>query len=160
MICPQCGYDMGNKNKCLRCGYTVKAPIPADERKQDGEGKREEKDEVKVIDPANVYVTHPYGYDGYEDDFGAGFGAFGSPFSSLFDDLFGDPISDLLGGLFGINMGRPQQRNQRRSEEPPKKRRKQGPVIELNKDQVEIVDENGDPVDEKTGKKKDKRSGQ
>ncbi|MDE7107921.1 MAG: hypothetical protein K2O39_06310, partial [Clostridiales bacterium] len=72
MICPQCGYDMGNKNKCLRCGYEVKnlsVVVEKDEPK-----KEQEENNVIDIDPCNVFLTHPYGY---EDDFGTGFG---SPF--------------------------------------------------------------------------------
>lgn len=154
MICPQCGYDMGNKSRCLRCGYVSKNLTVYDDKSDDGKTnedkteepqKEEEKPDVKVIDPCNVYLTHPYGY---EDDSGSGFG-FGGPFGSLFDDLFGDPIGDLLGGLFGFDTGfsRRGARGATR-EEPPKKRRKQGPIVEMSKNDFEIVDDNGNPVDE------------
>ena len=152
MICPQCGYDMGTKSKCLRCGYTEKTLAVVDESKHDehkGSDEQKKNDgtpEVKVIDPCNVYLTHPYGYD----DYGSDYGAFGSPFSSLFDDLFGDPIGDLLGGLFGFDMGgshRAQARSSR--EEPQKRKRKQGPIVEMDKNDFEILDENGDPVEQK-----------
>ena len=133
MICPQCGYEMGNKNKCLRCGYEVKTlsvVVEKDEPKQ-------EREDVKVIDPCNVFLTHPYGY---EDDFGTGFGsAFDDPFVSLIDSLFGDPIGDLLGGLFGFetvhNAPPPQ------NDPPQPKRKKQGPVVVV--DDIEIIEPDG-----------------
>ncbi len=142
MICPQCGYDMGNKNKCIRCGYAVKTLAVVDEHASD-ENVREEHNETKVIDPCNVYLTHPYGY---EDDYDTGFGPFGSPFSSLFDDLFGDPISDLLGGLFGFDIGGSSRRSSVYEDESPKKKRKQGPVVEVR--DVEIIDDKASPQHE------------
>lgn len=148
MICPQCGYDMGNKNKCIRCGYTVKNLAVVDSHSQsdgsDGANehkKQNDEPETKVIDPCNVYLTHPYGY---EDD-GMDFGPFGgSPFSSLFDDLFGDPISDLLGGLFGFDVTGG--RSSAARNEPQKKPKKQGPIVEVKN--VEILDENNNPIKE------------
>lgn len=152
MICPQCGYDMGNKARCLRCGFVSKTLVVVDESKTDENDKtenakkNEEKPDVKVIDPCNVYLTHPYGY---EDDVGGGFG-FGGPFGSIFDELFGDPIGDLLGGLFGFDMGFSRRSSRAsRQEEPPKKRRKQGPIVEMSKNDFEIVDDDGNPIDEK-----------
>ena len=132
MICPECGYDMGNRNKCYRCGFEVKTLTVVDNAdKDESQNADEEKVETKVIDPCNVYITHPYGV---EDEV---FGSAGRGFSSLFDELFGDPISDLLGGLFGINL------NPRRSvfiDDPPpqpKKKRKEGPIIVV--DDIEII---------------------
>lgn len=140
MICPKCGYDIGNKSKCVRCGYEIKTLAVVDENNSNDEPKKEEKTETKVIDPCNVYLTHPYGY---EDDYDTGFGPGGDPFASLFDDLFGDPISDLLGGLFGINVnpfgGSSRRTYVRESEEPPKKKKKQGPIVEVN--DVEIIED-------------------
>lgn len=144
MICPQCGYDMGNKNRCLRCGYENTMPAVADEtEKEEPKKEKAKSDEPEVIeiDPCNVYLTHPYGYD---DDSGTGFGMRGDPFASLFDDFFGDPIGDLLGGLFGFDV-RP--RRSVRNEEPPKKRKKQGPVIDVDKKDVEILDADNNPID-------------
>ncbi|MDE6401692.1 MAG: hypothetical protein K2L54_03670, partial [Clostridiales bacterium] len=130
MICPQCGFDMGNKNKCIRCGHEVKTLAVVDERANDDEPKtEEEKTETKVIDPCNVYLTHPYGF---EDDDG-----FGDPFASLFGGLFGDPIGDLLGGLFGFDVS--PRRSVRYEEEQPKKKRKQGPIVEVS--DVEVIKE-------------------
>lgn len=136
MICPECGYDMGNRSKCYRCGYEVKTLTVVDSAndEEDTEKANEEKIETKVIDPCNVYITHPYGV---EDDV---FGDDGGAFTSLFDRLFGDPISDLLGGLFGINL------NPRRSvfmedPPPPPKKKKKGPIIVV--DDIEII-----PADE------------
>ena len=148
MICPQCGYDMGTRSKCLRCGYEEKTLVVVDEKdKSDSDEPKQEKEEkpdVKIIDPCNVYLTHPYGVD--DDSY-----SFGSPFASIFDDLFGDPIGDLLGGLFGINFGGGRVRQQRsRSEEPQKRRRKQGPIVEIDNADVEILDENNKPVKKKT----------
>lgn len=134
MICPQCGYDIGNKNKCVRCGFEVKTIAVVDNPKSEKAGN-DNTVETKVIDPCNVFLTHPYGYD---DDFGTGFGPFGDPFASLFDDIFGDPISDLLGGLFGINIGGTVRRTVVHEPEPPKKKKKQGPVIEVR--DVEIIE--------------------
>lgn len=139
MICPKCGYDIGNKSKCVRCGYEIKTLTVVDEKKNEDEPKKEGT-ETKVIDPCNVYLTHPYGY---EDDYDTGFGPGGDPFASLFDDLFGDPISDLLGGLFGINInpfgGASHRTYVRESEEPQKKKKKQGPIVEVN--DVEIIED-------------------
>ena len=130
MICPQCGYDMGNKNKCIRCGYEVKTLAVVDERADDEPKTEQEKTETKIIDPCNVYLTHPYGF---EDDDG-----FGDPFASLFGGLFGDPIGDLLGGLFGFDVS--PRRSAFYEEEPPKKKRKQGPIVEVS--DVEVISEN------------------
>lgn len=155
MICPQCGYDMGTRSRCLRCGYEEKTLAVIDDKESDSdepEQEKEEKPEVKVIDPCNVYLTHPYGV---EDDYFT----FGSPFSSIFDDLFGDPISDLLGGLFGINLGggraRPRQRGVQ--DEPQKRRRKQGPIVEIDNADVEIINDNDDPADGREQKNRDKQ---
>lgn len=141
MICPKCGYDMGKKYRCLRCGFEMTMPAVVDEDEQ-AESKEQEKKqdeiETKIIDPTNVYLTHPYGY---EDDYGTGFGPGGDPFASLFDDLFGDPIGDLLGGLFGININ--PRRTTIRREEPPKKRKKQGPIIEVSGNDVEVISPDG-----------------
>ncbi|MBD5132769.1 MAG: hypothetical protein HDT28_09345 [Clostridiales bacterium] len=129
MICPQCGYDMGKKNKCIRCGYEASELTVFDEKEQAEREKEREQSETKVIDPCNVYLTHPYGYDEYDSDFGMG-----DPFGSLFGSLFGDPIGDLLGGLFGFDV-RPQRQVH---EQPTKKGKKQGPVVEVR--DVEMVD--------------------
>lgn len=135
MICPQCGYDMGNKNKCLRCGYEVKTLTVVSEEEQKKREEKEEDDTI-VIDPMNVFLTHPYGY---EDDFGTGYGApIDDPFVSIIDSLFGgDPFADLLGGLFGF--GSPRHRVVH-EEPPPRKKKKQGPIIVV--DDIEIIDPN------------------
>lgn len=159
MICPHCGYDMGKKNKCLRCGYEANELAVVDDDKRD-ESVKEERSETKVIDPCNVFLTHPYGYDEYEDDIESS----GDPFGDLFNDLFGDPISDLLGGLFGFNVGGRPRRDERSQ---PKKGKKQGPVVEV--DDVELVDsaddepeiiykdidDGAEPVDKKTSQTED-----
>lgn len=135
MICPECGYDMGNRNKCYRCGFEAKTLVVVDDHEEEEPKKsKEEEVETKVIDPCNVYLTHPYGYEDYDV-----FGSSAGPFSSLFDELFGDPISDLLGGLFGINLN--PRRTVVREEPPPKPKRKQGPIIVV--DDIEII-----PADE------------
>lgn len=147
MECPRCGYDMQNKSKCLRCGYEVKTLATVDyaDEKNSQEKAHEEKIETKVIDPCNVYLTHPYGVDDDEMDVG-----FGGGFGSIFDMLFGDPISDLLGGIFGVDVGGPRRGSRRaQQEEPPKKKRKQGPVVDVSADEVEVLDENDNPVEKK-----------
>ncbi len=144
MICPKCGYDIGNKSKCVRCGYEIKTIAVVDENDKRDDGKKENI-ETKIIDPCNVYLTHPYGYD---DDYDTGYGPGGDPFASLFDDIFGDPISDLLGGLFGINLnpfGSARHSRVVEREESPKKKKKQGPIVEVN--DVEIIE---DPKPEKS----------
>lgn len=157
MICPICGYEMNKSSKCIRCGYIVKTLAVTDESKKKQD---EQKPETKVIDPCNVYLTHPYGYD---DGFGSGFGVFGGPFSSIFDELFGDPISDLLGGLFGIDVGmrggysRSGSHVTEQEHSPQQKRRKQGPIIEVR--DVEVLDNDGNPLNDKHGSKKDKHDG-
>lgn len=133
MICPQCGYDMGNKNKCIRCGYEAKNLVVVEQKDRQKDEPEKEETETKIIDPCNVYLTHPYGY---EDDFGTGFGPSGDPFVSIIDSLFGgDPIGDLLGGLFGFDMSPP--RSVHRDEPQPAKRKKQGPVVVV--DDVEVI---------------------
>ena len=156
MICPQCGYEMGNKSKCLRCGYEVKTlsvVTQKDENEQDAR-QQQEKPEVIDIDPCNVFLTHPYGY---EDDFGTGFGSpFDDPFVSIIDSLFGDPIGDLLGGLFGFDMSPPR----RHREEPlPPRKKKQGPIVVV--DDIEIIEpdkeyeEKADMEEQKTDERTD-----
>ena len=138
MICPHCGYDMGNKNKCLRCGYEVKDVAVSDGRERK-DGHKKDDPETIVIDPCNVYLTHPYGY---EDDDGVDY----DPFADLFGNLFNDPISDLLGGLFGFDLN-PFGRSSRRTvvDEPPPKKKKQGPIYVV--DDVEILDSHDRPVE-------------
>lgn len=134
MICPQCGYDMGNKNKCLRCGYEVKTLVPLSEE----ESKKREREQTKVIDPNNTYLTDEYGNPVDDDDDG-----YADPFSSIFDDLFGfDPISDLLGGLFGVDV-RPQYSAHSKKTAVEDKENDDN-VVEVKK--VEYLDENGEPV--------------
>ena len=160
MICPQCGYDMGNKSKCLRCGYEVKTLSVVNQKDEHGQDAQGDNNETIDIDPCNVFLTHPYGYD---DDFGTGFGSpFDDPFVSIIDSLFGDPIGDLLGGLFGFDMSPPRHR----MEEPPTPRKKkQGPIVVV--DDIEIIEpekdgeakddeqpEPGEPKDEEPHKKK------
>lgn len=139
MICPQCGYDMGNKNRCLRCGFEVRtlAVVSDDESyKKDSNGKQDQKqndDDTIVIDPFNVFLTHPYGY---EDEFGSGYGVpMDDPFTTLIDSIF-DPIGDLLGGLFGFDMSPPRRRVV--EEPPPVKKKKQGPIYVI--DDIEIIE--------------------
>ena len=142
MICPQCGYDMGHKNKCLRCGYEVKTLTVVSEDEREDKSKDEDKDDTIVIDPMNVFLTHPYGYD---DDFGTGYGApMDDPFVSIIDSLFGgDPFADLLGGLFGFG---PSRHRQFVEEPRPTKKKKQGPIIVV--DDIEIIDPNKPDEDE------------
>lgn len=151
MICPNCGYDMGNKSKCIRCGYEVKtlAVVDTDAENNESKSGKEDKIETKVIDPCNVFLTHPNGYEGIEDDFGMEF-SFGDPFASLFGDFFGDPIGDLLGGLFGIDIN-PRRRARRAEEEPPKKKRKQGPIVEVSK--VEVIKEDDSRAEDSQAEK-------
>lgn len=152
MICPNCGYDMGNKSKCIRCGHEVKtlAVVDVDAENKESKSGKEDKIETKVIDPCNVFLTHPGGYEGIEEDYGMGF-SFGDPFASLFGDFFGDPIGDLLGGLFGIDLN-PRRRARREEEEPPKKKRKQGPVVVV--DDIEIIEPEQEKKTDKRNKNK------
>lgn len=144
MICPQCGYDMENKNKCMRCGYEVKTLAvveeDTDERKDDA---RDDEPVTRVIDPADTYISSG---DEYGDDFS-------DPFSALFGDVF-DPISSLLGGLFGFDVRSPfgssgSSYNNRIDESESDKK---GKVVEVKK--VEIFDENGNPVEQESKLKK------
>lgn len=138
MICPQCGYDVGNSHKCKRCGYEIKTLATVDESSK----SKNDDAETKVIDPNDVYLSHEY----VSDDFGFGFS---DPISSLFDDLFADPITSLLGGLFGFDIGG--SRSESRTAESQNKKKGSGKVVEVNK--VEILDENGEPLDKKTDRK-------
>ena len=108
MICPQCGYDMGTKRKCMRCGYNVTSLATIDDK----EKKRREKEAAKVIDPGATFLTDEYGYAVDEDD-----EPFAGPFGSLLENIFGfDPFADLLGGFFGMGSmgmgGRPRRREE------------------------------------------------
>lgn len=145
MLCPQCGYDIGHKNKCLRCGYEIKTLVVSDEEKEQKHGQKEEDDTI-YIDPMNVFLTHPYGY---EDDYGTGYNApIDDPFVSIIDSLFGgDPFADLLGGLFGFGAPR---RRVVYEDPPPRKKKKQGPIIVV--DDIEIIEP------DKEGEKKDDAS--
>ncbi len=135
MICPQCGYELGNNNKCMRCGYEVKTLVTVEQTEAD----REEREErvTKVIDPESTYITDEYGNSVDDDDDG-----FYDPLDMLFGNLF-DPIGDLLGGLFGIDVqpSRSQRSAHTRITEKPKT---DDNVVEVKK--VEIFDENGEPV--------------
>lgn len=143
MICPQCGYDIGNKNKCLRCGYEVKTLVVSD-RKNNDEGRPE----TKVIDPDSVYISN----GGYDD-------SYADPFDMLFGNIF-DPIGDLLGGLFGLDV-----RSHRSAsfgyddEEEDYNRGKkggEGKVVEVKK--VEILDDDGNPVEQEKPESKIKQT--
>lgn len=141
MICPQCGHDMGSAHRCLRCGYEVKnlAPVDSSRSNDDGNERKnsEEENNTKVIDPSNVYITTSYD-DGYS-------GGYTDPFSSIFDDIFGDPLTSLLGGLFGFDIRGESRSPHRHDEEPQKKKKKQGPVVEVKN--VEFFDEEGNKID-------------
>ncbi len=149
MICPNCGYDMGSANKCLRCGYTVKTLAVVDPD-NDEEVKKDDGEETIVIDPSETYISS------YDDDDDFGGSVFADPFSALFGDVF-DPIGDILGGLFGIDI-RPERpkKSQHATEqdviEHKKRKREAAPVVEVK--DVEIVDENGNPIDKPNKHKK------
>ncbi len=144
MVCPQCGYDMGRAHRCMRCGYEVKTLVTVDEDRSDGENKEEEPNTV-VIDPSNVYLSS-------EDDFDGEFDVF-DPFSALFGGMF-DPIGDILGGLFGVDMRAV--RKEEMEQEKKKREKKNSKVVEVRN--VEILDENGDPIkSEKKNKHSSKR---
>lgn len=129
MLCPQCGYDVGNEHRCKRCGYEIKTLATVDESRR----KEEEKEPTKIIDPRDTYITSEYG----------DFDVFGDGSSDPFDALFGsifDPIGDLLGGLFGFDVkpfGRSNQRVNMYPDDKPQKKRKQGPIVEV--DEVEVI---------------------
>lgn len=142
MICPQCGFDMGNKHKCMRCGYEVKTLAVVDEN-ENKKKKQDDEPETRVIDPKDVYISNG---DAYGDDFS-------DPFSALFGDVF-DPIGSLLGGLFGFDVRSPfssggEERRERIDEREDDKKHK---VVEVKK--VEIYDENGNPVEQESKLKK------
>lgn len=92
MKCPQCGYNMGNHAKCLRCGYAVTSIVPVDPDKIEQEEPKEENTTHRVVDPDDVYMSRGGGRHVFGDLFGGGiFGGFGSLFGDLFGvDLFGD----------------------------------------------------------------------
>lgn len=139
MICPQCGFDIGTKHKCLRCGYEVKTLVTVDEEAQK---KREKEENTRVIDPENTFLTDEYGNIVDDDDY------YSDPISSLFDDLFGfDPIGDLLGGLFGVNIGGSRRSHTQSIFDERQERiddKKDETIVEVKK--VDIYDENGNLV--------------
>ena len=143
MVCPQCGFDMGNKHKCMRCGYEVKTLAVMDDTENKENGHGEEETVTRVIDPADVYISNG---DAYGDDFS-------DPFSALFGDIF-DPIGSLLGGLFGFDVRSPfsafdDEPRERIEERESDKKNK---VVEVKK--VEIFDENGNPIEQESKLKK------
>lgn len=160
MICPRCGYDMENKNMCLRCGYRVTdiAPVKNTEDNSESEKSKQEEVETKVIDPCNVYLTHPYGVD--DDEYLST--GFGGGFGSIFDVLFGDPF-DIIGDIFGMGPRmRPHRQSyarQERQEDPPKKKRKQGPVVDVEPSEVEVI-EDGEPKRSASEQPKTHREGE
>lgn len=136
MICPQCGYELGNNNKCMRCGYEVKTLVPVDE-KSESDGENAEEREAKVIDPESTYLTDEYGNSVDDDDDG-----YYDPFDMLFGNLF-DPIGDLLGGLFGFDV-QPSRTQRSAHTRISEKQKQDDNVVEVKK--VEIYDENGNQV--------------
>lgn len=141
MLCPQCGYDVGNEHRCKRCGYEIKTLATVDESRR----KEEEKEPTKIIDPRDTYITSEYGgYDVFGD------GGFSDPFDALFGSIF-DPIGDLLGGLFGFDVnpfGRSNKRVNMYPDDKPQKKRKQGPIVEV--DEVEVISDDEPHSSEKT----------
>ena len=132
MICPQCGFDMGTRHRCLRCGYEIKTLVQVDEEEQ----KRRNKDAAKVIDPNNTYLTDEYGNLVDDDD------VF-DPFGSLLENILGfDPFADLFGGFFGMGSA-PRKRKRKevymdRIHEPGEDDGKPK-IVEV--DNVEVVDD-------------------
>ena len=91
MKCPACGHEMGNRAKCLRCGYTVTSIVPIDPEKIEKE--KEEEPLRREVNPDDVHVSRAGGGSIFGDIFGGGiFGGIGDIFGSLFGgfDLFGD----------------------------------------------------------------------
>ncbi len=131
MICPQCGFDMGTKHRCLRCGFEVKTLVAVDEEEQ----KRRESEAAKVIDPSNTYLTDEYGNSVDEED------SF-SPFGSIFGDLFGfDPFADIFGSFFDVGVGVPHKHREvyMDREHDPDEDDGSPKIVEVNK--VEILDD-------------------
>jgi len=115
----------------MRCGYEVNSLVAVDESKKN----KSDEPETKVIDPSDVYLSSG---DDEPDD------GFYDPFGALFDDLF-DPIGDIL-GLFGFGVPNSRGAGRGSSERESKKKSsdKDNKVVEVR--DVEILDENGDPV--------------
>lgn len=131
MKCPQCGYDMGTANRCLRCGYTDHSVATVDENKN----KNDEDPSVKVIDPSQVVLVETP----IEEDERP----FYDPISSLFDSFFGDPISDIL-NMFGFGARGSGRRAQSRQQTQSEKPRRNIKMVEL--DDVEILDANNNTI--------------
>ena len=93
MKCPKCGHDMGQRAKCLRCGYAVTSIVPIDPEKIEKED--EPRSSHRVVDPDEVRMSRNGGGGFFDDIFGGGlFGGIGSIFGSLFGmDLFGEEES-------------------------------------------------------------------
>ena len=87
MKCPKCGYDMANKSKCLRCGYTARDIVLIDPEKIEKE--EVPKEERREINPDDVRVSRAGGGSIFDSIFGSFFG--GSMFGGLFESLFGEP---------------------------------------------------------------------
>lgn len=91
MKCPACGHEMGNRAKCLRCGYTITSIVPIDPEKIEKE--KESEPERREVNPDDVHVSRAGGGSIFGDIFGGGiFGGIGDIFGSLFGgfDIFGN----------------------------------------------------------------------
>lgn len=80
MICPNCGFDMGDALTCARCGYKCHEIIPIDIDPDD--------DEVLEVPADITYVVGKVSND---------------PLGDIFGGLFGGIFGDIFGGLFGID---------------------------------------------------------
>lgn len=85
---------MGNKSKCLRCGFVYKGIVSIDpesiEKEEDPQTSR------RVVNPDDVHVSRARGGSVFDDFVGSIFG--GSPFGGL-----GDVFGDLFGEFFGYD---------------------------------------------------------
>lgn len=144
MLCPQCGYDMENNSKCVRCGYEVKTLAVIDENVNN----EKDEPETRVIDPDATYIS-----GGERRTSGGGYS---DPFSSIFGDVF-DPIGSILGDLFGFSSspftdfdvyGEYDDEDEYVDDDVQKKNN----AVEVKK--VEIYDENGNPVEQESKFKK------
>lgn len=103
MKCPNCGHPLSDRsNKCLRCGYEVKALIYDEKANKENENKQEKSSdeefiETKNVDAKNVRMGRSGGGSLFDDLFGGLFGGFGNIFGGLFggdDDYEEDGYDD------------------------------------------------------------------
>ncbi len=102
MKCPNCGNNMKDSYRCLRCGFQFKGVAKGDETSNDSKNDETETIETREVSDSEVHLSRKHGGFGgsiFDDIFGGGifggfggFGGIGSVFGDLFGGIFDDEI--------------------------------------------------------------------